>query len=115
MLFMRVEEIRNPTMELALDSIGRQFGEESRMPDCIKSSRYFQRDGPDLMSDIEHLRHCFESRLRTHPSTWVNSLLLLLCMQHKAAGRSETELRSEIRPLEKNNNLMLTAMIDSIT
>ena len=25
------------------------------MTDCIKSSRYVQRDGPDLMSDIEGL------------------------------------------------------------
>ena len=49
----RVEEVRIPRVELALDSIGRHFGEQGRMPDCIKSSRYGQRDGPDLMSDIE--------------------------------------------------------------
>ena len=41
--------------------LGRQFDEQGRMPDCIKSSRYVQRDGPDLMSDIEDLRHCCES------------------------------------------------------
>ena len=50
---MRVEEVSNPRVELALDSIGRQFGEQGRMPDFIKSSRYVQRDSPDLMSDIE--------------------------------------------------------------
>ena len=39
----RVEEVIDTRVELALDSIGRQFGEQDRMPDCIKSSRYVQR------------------------------------------------------------------------
>ena len=60
-LVTRVVEVRNPRVELALDSIGRQFGEQGRMPDCIKSSRYVQREGPDLMSEIEGLHHCWES------------------------------------------------------
>ena len=59
---MRGEEVSNPRVELALDSIGRQFGEQGRMPGCIKSSIYVQRDSPDLMSDIEGLHHCWESR-----------------------------------------------------
>ena len=54
-LALRVEEVRNPRVELALDSIGRQFGEQWRMPDCIESSRYVQRDGPDLLSDMKGL------------------------------------------------------------
>ena len=29
---MRVEEVRNPRVELALDSKGREFGEQGRMP-----------------------------------------------------------------------------------
>ena len=62
MLAMGVEEVSNPRVELALDSIGRQFKEQGRIPDCIESSRYVQRDGPDLMSDIEGLYHCWESR-----------------------------------------------------
>ena len=58
MFAVRVEEVSNPRVELALESIGRQFGEQVRMPDCIKSLRYVQRDGPDLMSDIEGHHHC---------------------------------------------------------
>ena len=50
MLFTRVEEVGNPLVESALDSIGRQFGEQSRMSDSIK--KHVQRDGPDVMSDI---------------------------------------------------------------
>ena len=58
MLTMRGEEVRNPRVELALDVKSRQFGEQGRMPDCIKSSRYVQRVGHDFMSDIEGLHHC---------------------------------------------------------
>ena len=54
-LTMRVEEVSNSRVELALDSIGRQFGERGGMPDCIKTSRYVQRDGPHVMTDIEDL------------------------------------------------------------
>ena len=57
MLATRGEEVSNSRVELALDSIVRLFGEQGRMPDCIKSSRYVQRDGPDLMSDIEGFHH----------------------------------------------------------
>ena len=57
MLVTRGEEVSNSRVELALDSIVRLFGEQGRMPDCIKSSRYVQRDGPDLMSDIEGFHH----------------------------------------------------------
>ena len=42
-------------MELALDAIGKQFGEQGRMSDCIKCTMYVQRASPDLMSDIEGL------------------------------------------------------------
>ena len=52
-LAARVEEVSNPRVELALDSVGRQFGEQGRMPDCFESSSFVQRDGPDLMSNIE--------------------------------------------------------------
>ena len=41
-LSTRVEEVSNPRVELAMDSIGRQLGEQGRMPDCIKSLRYVQ-------------------------------------------------------------------------
>ena len=39
---MRVEEVSKPFVELAMDAIGREFGEQGRMPDCIKSTRYVQ-------------------------------------------------------------------------
>ena len=38
-LGMRVEDISNPRVELGLDAIGREFGEQGGMPDCIKSLR----------------------------------------------------------------------------
>ena len=53
MLAMRVEEDIKPCVELALDSIGRESGEQGGIPDCFKSMRYVQRNSPDLMSDIE--------------------------------------------------------------
>ena len=55
MLATRVEEVSIPWVQLAWDAIGRQFLEQGRMPDCIKTTRCIQRDGPDLMSDIEGL------------------------------------------------------------
>ena len=45
----RVEEV---SKLFALDVIGRYFGEQGGMPDCIESLRYIERDRPDLMSDI---------------------------------------------------------------
>ena len=36
LLSTRVEEVTNPRVELALDSTGRQCGEQGRMPDCMK-------------------------------------------------------------------------------
>ena len=35
-LATRVEEVSQPCVELALDAIGREFGEQSRMPDYQK-------------------------------------------------------------------------------
>ena len=52
MLAVRVE-VSKPCVELALYAIGREFGEQGGMADCIKTLRYVQRDGPDLMSNIE--------------------------------------------------------------
>ena len=42
-------------MEIALDTIGREFGEQGRVPDCIESMRYVEGDGSDFMSAIEDL------------------------------------------------------------
>ena len=40
-------------MELALDIIGREFGEQGRVPDRVKSTRYVEGCGSDFMSGIE--------------------------------------------------------------
>ena len=70
MLSSSVEEVRNPRVELALDSIGRQFGEQGRMPDYQKLEICPKRDSPDLMSDIEGLHHCWESRSGMSKVEW---------------------------------------------
>ena len=50
---MKVEDVSKLCVELVLDSIDRELGEQGRMSDHIKILRYVQRDGPDLMFDIE--------------------------------------------------------------
>ena len=50
---MRVEVVRKPCVELALDYIGKEFREQGRVTDCIESLRYVWRDSPNPMSDIE--------------------------------------------------------------
>ena len=42
-------------MEMALDTIGREFGEQGRVPDRVKSTQYVKGDGSDFMSGIEDL------------------------------------------------------------
>jgi len=53
MVATRMEKVYEPCAELGLDAIGREFGEQGGMLDCIKSTRYVYRDGPDLISAIE--------------------------------------------------------------
>ena len=40
---------------MALDTIGREFDEQGRVPDRIKSRRYVSGDGSDFMSGIEDI------------------------------------------------------------
>ena len=40
---------------MALDSIGREFIEQDRVPERIKSTRYVQGDGSDFMSGFEDI------------------------------------------------------------
>ena len=40
---------------MAFDAICREFGEQGGEPDSIECSRYVQRDGADLMVDIERV------------------------------------------------------------
>ena len=53
MLTARGEEVHEPCVEIALDTIRREFGEQCGMPDRIESLRYVEDDGSDLMSGIE--------------------------------------------------------------
>ena len=52
---MIVEEVSKLDLELTMGAIGREFGEQGGVPECIESMGYVQRDSPDLMSDIEGL------------------------------------------------------------
>ena len=38
-----------------MDTIGREFGEQGRVPDRIEGTRYVEGDGSDFMSGIEDL------------------------------------------------------------
>ena len=58
----RMEEVSKLCVEPALDVIGREFGELGRVPACIKCLRYAQRDGLDLISEIEDLHPFLENR-----------------------------------------------------
>ncbi len=41
---------------MALDTIGREFGEQGRVPDLVKSTGYVQGYGSDFLSGIEDLQ-----------------------------------------------------------
>ena len=53
MLAVTGEEVCEP--EKALNTIGREFGEQGRVPDHVKSTRYVKGYGSDIMSGIEDL------------------------------------------------------------
>ena len=66
-------------MEIALDTIGREFGEQGRVPDRIESSRYVERDGSDFMSSTEYL-HPLLRKQKQHVQgrvTWSKSKLMV--------------------------------------
>ena len=52
-------------MEIALDTIRRDFGEQCGVPDLIESSRYVKGYGSNLMSGIEDL-HPFLGEQKQH-------------------------------------------------
>ena len=45
-----------------LETIGRVFDEQGRMPDRIESTRYVEGDGSDFMSGIEDLHPLLEEQ-----------------------------------------------------
>ena len=55
MITVTGEEVCEPRVEIALDTIGREFGEQGRVPDHIESMQYVSGDGFDFMSGNEDL------------------------------------------------------------
>ena len=47
---------------MALDTGGRELGEQGRVPDHVKSRRYISGDGSDFMSGIEDLHPLLEEQ-----------------------------------------------------
>ena len=73
---------------MALDTIRREFGEQSRVPYPIESSRYVERDGSDLMSGIEdlHLLLGKQNQQVQGRVTWSESKLMI---GNQAIGEEE--------------------------
>ena len=66
-------------MEVALDTIGREFGEQGRLSDRVKSTRYVSGDGSDFMSGIEDL-HPLLGEQKQHIQgrvTWSETKLMI--------------------------------------
>ena len=40
---------------MTLDTKGREFGDQGRVPDCIEGTQYVEVDGSDFLSGIEDL------------------------------------------------------------
>ena len=69
---------------MALDTIGKEFSEQSSVPDCVKSMRY----GSDFMSGIEDL-HLLLGEQKQHIQgrvTWSESKLMI---GNQAIGEEE--------------------------
>ena len=77
-------------MEMALDTMGREFGEQSRvpLPDRIEGMRYVQGYDSDIMSGIEDL-HPLLGDQKQHIQvrvTWSESKLMI---GNQAIGKEE--------------------------
>ena len=73
---------------MSLNTIGRDFGEQGRVPDPIESMQYVKGDGSDFMSGIEDLhplwgeqKQHFQGRV-----TWSESKLMI---GNQAIGEEE--------------------------
>ena len=55
MLAVTGEDVFEPQVEMSLDTIGRQFGEQGRVQNHIEGTRCVWEDGSDFMSGIEDL------------------------------------------------------------
>ncbi len=73
---------------MALDTLGREFGEQGRVPDHVKSMRYVSGDGSDFMSGIEYL-HPLLGEQKQHIQgrvTWSETKLMI---GNQAIGEEE--------------------------
>ena len=64
---------------MALDTIGREFGEQDRVPDRVKSMLYVEGCGTDFMSGIEDL-HLLLGEQKQHIQgrvTWSETKLMI--------------------------------------
>ena len=64
---------------MVLDTIGREFGEQVRVPDHVKSTRYVSGYGSDFMSGIEDL-HPLLGEQKQHMQgrvTWSETKLMI--------------------------------------
>ena len=73
---------------MSLDTIGREFSEQGRVPDHVKSTRYVWRYGSNFMSGIEYL-HPLLGEQRQHVQggvTWSETKLMI---GNQAIGEEE--------------------------
>ena len=73
---------------MAVDTLGREFGEQGRVPDRVKSMQYVEGYGSDFMSCIEDL-HPLLGEQKQHIQgrvTWSESKLMI---GNQAIGEEE--------------------------
>ena len=73
---------------MALDTIGREFGRQGKVPDRIESMRYVSGDGSDFMSVIDDL-HLLLGEQKQHIQgrvTWSETKLMI---GYQAIGEEE--------------------------
>ena len=73
---------------MALDTIGREFGEQGRVLDCVKSTRYLRGYGSDFMSGIEDL-HPLLREQKQHIQSRVTLSETKLMLGNQAIGEEE--------------------------
>ena len=88
MLAATGEEVCEPRVEIGLDTRGREFGEQGRVPDHIESTRYVEGDGSDFMSAIEDL-HPVLGKQKQHFQGRVTWSKLKLMIRNQAVREEE--------------------------
>ena len=80
---------------MALDTMGREFGEQGRVPDHVKSTRYVWGYGSDSMSWIEDLHPLLGEQKQHIQSrvTWSGTKLLI---RNQAIGEEEGLLHKTV-------------------